>query len=608
MVEARTRHITFLLDDVHGVHNLAAVVRSCDAWGIADLHCIVSGAAGVAQSRLKALPEGDARVDRERFYRGGGDLKELFERESARRVSKGTDKWVAVEEYGGGAEAVARLKEKGYAICVSSLSADALPLGEVELAEKVCFVFGNEHSGVSDAVAEMADVQFTIPMYGFVESCNISVAAATVASHVVERARRSQEARFLEGTYFLSSEEQRAMYHKFLVPKVPAKRHNSHEKLRSRYDVTRLGSHVERRVAKQGFFKPPQEDVVGPASKMLEESLRLGDTGALVSRYFTRRAKIGALGDSGKQGYAKRSNSIVDGVAGISALSCESAVSGIHSGEGDDGKSKVAAPLFGQRQRLAPLFREATEAVNSDYAPLFDASGYPAFPPFAPETEIRFRDVRTRCYSHAWKFACDYFASIGDDEGEEQWSAARLKGLLERVDRMEIARILASTMHASSKVTSALGDVAESLSNETVLEMTKFVTSREPMRDSFVVSRFTNCAVENGSGDKQRGTGLTKQELAALHILVRLAQCVNVVSMLHQCAWEKETTRGSRLIQANSFGLVEMLLVDATADMKLLGADDKMKEMRCFYEIMCLVDRLREAAAEDMDRQVQERN
>lgn len=329
VVEGRTRHLCFLLDDVHGVHNLAAVVRSCDAWGIADLHCIMSDEADVVKNRKQQKSDGDLRKDRRRFHRTGETLAELFEKESTKRVSKGTDKWLSIHEYADARSAIEVLKSRGYRICVSSLKPDAHALSDVDLrSSKVCFVFGNEHSGVSREVEDMADEFFTIPMYGFVESCNISVAAATTASHIVERARSYRNGDFLESQFFLSAAEQRETYHRFLTPKPSSRRQNSHERLRSRFDVTRLGSFIERRIAREGLFvQQPSDD--SSVVKLLEEGLRLGaDTGTLLSRFFVRRAKIGALGDSGRHGFSKRCNSIVDGVAGANGLACESAVAG----------------------------------------------------------------------------------------------------------------------------------------------------------------------------------------------------------------------------------------------------------------------------------------
>jgi hypothetical protein len=87
VVEARTRHISFCLDDVHGLHNLAAVVRSCDAWGILDVHCVMGDERGGKDVR-------DGIREHKRFYSGGSELTlyEMMDKDSVKRVSKGAHK------------------------------------------------------------------------------------------------------------------------------------------------------------------------------------------------------------------------------------------------------------------------------------------------------------------------------------------------------------------------------------------------------------------------------------------------------------------------------------------------------------------------------------
>jgi tRNA (guanosine-2'-O-)-methyltransferase len=169
VIESRTRHVTFLLDNLHGVHNLAAVVRSCDAWGIADLHCVLTDKQDASPADAKLKNDIDGKQDGKRFRRHGQSLMELFERESTRRVSKNAHKWINITEHADMNAAVTALKVNGYRICVSSLDPSAKPLADVSLSTPIAFVFGNEHSGVSPELVAAADESFTVPMYGFVE-------------------------------------------------------------------------------------------------------------------------------------------------------------------------------------------------------------------------------------------------------------------------------------------------------------------------------------------------------------------------------------------------------------------------------------------------------
>lgn len=168
VVESRTRHVTFCFDEVHGAHNLAAVVRSCDAWGLQDLH-IVLGENNVkvddSDSSSRAPP--DLPSD---FMKNSLPISGVFDSASTKKVSKGAHKWLSISQHQNVNDAITSLKRKGYRLIVSSLDPSARKLADVEIlsTDPTCFVFGNEHSGVSEEMYRAADELFTIPMYGYV--------------------------------------------------------------------------------------------------------------------------------------------------------------------------------------------------------------------------------------------------------------------------------------------------------------------------------------------------------------------------------------------------------------------------------------------------------
>lgn len=166
VVESRTRHVAFCFDEVHGVHNLAAVVRSCDAWGIQDLHIVLDeNQAGRKHSSVGEKRCSDTSLS---CIKSSSHISELFESTSAKKVSKGAHKWLSIHEYASSRDAVMSLKRNGYRLCVSSLDPSARKLAEVNILSEdpVCFVFGNESSGVSQELFDAADELFTIPMFG----------------------------------------------------------------------------------------------------------------------------------------------------------------------------------------------------------------------------------------------------------------------------------------------------------------------------------------------------------------------------------------------------------------------------------------------------------
>lgn len=143
VVGARTDDLVLVLDRILDPHNSSAVLRSADAFGVQTVHVIVG----------------------EQGFR------------ASRGVSKGTQRWLDVSRYEDAEACARRLKRDGYSIYVAAMSGDT-QLEELRARSRVAVVFGNEHRGVSVEMQALADGTFSIPMRGFVESLNISVAAA----------------------------------------------------------------------------------------------------------------------------------------------------------------------------------------------------------------------------------------------------------------------------------------------------------------------------------------------------------------------------------------------------------------------------------------------
>lgn len=164
----RTRHFTAVTEDVYQLHNTSAVMRSCDVFGIQDLHVI---------EELEGK-----RVDKE--------------------IAMGAQKWVSLHRYDTIESCMQNLRNKGYRLIATTPHNDSTLLTDLEVDTKTAFFFGKEDTGLSDAVLENADGFLKIPMYGFTESLNISVSAAIVLQHVVSRMRE-------EGIAWQLSEEEK---------------------------------------------------------------------------------------------------------------------------------------------------------------------------------------------------------------------------------------------------------------------------------------------------------------------------------------------------------------------------------------------------------------
>lgn len=157
VVRRRLQTLTVVVEDLRDPHNQAAVLRTSEGLGLLTAHVIDT-------------PDQHGRTD-------------TFD--PSRGVTKDADKWLDVHKHRTVAPCVDELKAKGFAIYAGALDPSAVSLYELDVVRPCAFVFGNEHRGVSQELRSRADKLFSIPMRGFVESFNVSVAAAICLSHAV---------------------------------------------------------------------------------------------------------------------------------------------------------------------------------------------------------------------------------------------------------------------------------------------------------------------------------------------------------------------------------------------------------------------------------------
>lgn len=147
VVNARQHSLRLVLENIHDPHNVSAIFRTCDAVGIPKISLLYYT---------------------EKFPKIG------------KKSSASSRKWIETEKFTSVKECFASLKNEGYFIYASSISDDAVDLYKLNFKKKIAIIFGNENRGVSSAALNLADKKFKIPMYGMVQSLNVSVAAAIV--------------------------------------------------------------------------------------------------------------------------------------------------------------------------------------------------------------------------------------------------------------------------------------------------------------------------------------------------------------------------------------------------------------------------------------------
>jgi tRNA (guanosine-2'-O-)-methyltransferase len=172
---ARLDAVTIVMDAPHDPHNGAAVIRSCDAFGVQRLHVV---------ERLEPFL-------------------------AANTVARGSERWVEVRTHAGVGEAVAALTASGHELVATHPEGDLLPQ-DLASIPRVAMVLGNERNGIVADLQAACRHSVRIPMRGFAESLNVSVTAAILLQHATWG--RAGD---------LSEEERDLLYARALVLTVP---------------------------------------------------------------------------------------------------------------------------------------------------------------------------------------------------------------------------------------------------------------------------------------------------------------------------------------------------------------------------------------------------
>ncbi len=153
----RTRHFVVAAEDISHERNAGAMMRTCDCFGIQDFHLIENN----------------------------------HSKKATHFMAKGAEKWISKSVYDRDEESalkcISALKANGYRIVATTPHAQQNALQDFDISSKAAFFFGSEDPGVSHLVEENADEFLTVPIYGFTESYNVSVATALILQHVTRK-------------------------------------------------------------------------------------------------------------------------------------------------------------------------------------------------------------------------------------------------------------------------------------------------------------------------------------------------------------------------------------------------------------------------------------
>jgi tRNA (guanosine-2'-O-)-methyltransferase len=146
VLDRRQPDLTVITEDIHKPHNFSAIIRTCDAVGILDVHAVN------VEGETPIYPQ----------------------------ITQGSEKWVKLHVHEDIQTAIRELQQRQYRVYAAHLSDGAIDYRQVDYTKPTAILLGNERTGVSETSASLVDGHIIIPMLGMVQSLNVSVAAAVI--------------------------------------------------------------------------------------------------------------------------------------------------------------------------------------------------------------------------------------------------------------------------------------------------------------------------------------------------------------------------------------------------------------------------------------------
>tara|TARA_R110002050_G_scaffold102774_1_gene211574 strand:+ start:8963 stop:9703 length:741 start_codon:yes stop_codon:yes gene_type:complete len=163
VLDNRTTHFCIAMEDLFYERNSGAIIRTADGYGIQNINVI--------------------------------EPKDSFKSKVTNIISKGAEKWVTKTQFGdpetGVMDCIQKLRADGYQIVATSPHTDGHTIHDFDISKKSAFFLGTEKTGISDVIMQEADDYISMPIYGFTESYNVSVANAILLHEMINRLRNS---------------------------------------------------------------------------------------------------------------------------------------------------------------------------------------------------------------------------------------------------------------------------------------------------------------------------------------------------------------------------------------------------------------------------------
>jgi tRNA (guanosine-2'-O-)-methyltransferase len=159
VLENRVAGVTVVLENLHKDYNMNAILRTCESFGIQDVHVVPQPGEG-----------------------------KVF-----RTVTQGCHRWLSIHRYENVLSCFHLLRRDGFRIAAGSLGEHSVPLEQLDWSGRIALVFSNELDGAGEEVLDQVDSSFVIPMEGFSQSLNVSVAAGIAIHHVLGLKQKAED-------------------------------------------------------------------------------------------------------------------------------------------------------------------------------------------------------------------------------------------------------------------------------------------------------------------------------------------------------------------------------------------------------------------------------
>ncbi|MFZ9887788.1 MAG: TrmH family RNA methyltransferase [Myxococcota bacterium] len=158
VAERRLRSVTVVMENLYDAHNVSAVVRTAEGFGLDAVHVVEQ------PHRYRRSPT----------------------------IVRGADRWVHLHRHKEMQACAAALRREGFLVCAADVGAGARPIDEIPVDRPVAIVMGSEHEGLTRTAKVVADIRFWVPMCGFTESFNVSVSCSLALFDLARRRRQLQ--------------------------------------------------------------------------------------------------------------------------------------------------------------------------------------------------------------------------------------------------------------------------------------------------------------------------------------------------------------------------------------------------------------------------------